>query len=103
MNVAKKRRGRRRREESEIVIERLFIDVGSHRRVLQDRLDFGSKDEAAALMIEIKRLDTDAIAHENELFFVRIPQGDSVVPLDVVNEVEAAFFVQVQDCFGVRA
>ena len=103
MDIAKQRRGRRRRQESQIVIERLFVDVGSHCGMLQDRLDLGSENEAAALVIEVKRLDADAIAHEHELFFVRVPQGDAVVAFDLVNEVEAAFFVEVQDCFGVGA
>ncbi len=85
------------------MIERLFVDVGRHRGMLQDRFDLGSENEAAVFVIEVERLDADAIAHEHELFFVRVPQCDAVVAFDLVNEVEAAFFVKVQDRFGVGA
>ena len=95
--------GRGRREERQIVIERLLVDVGCHRGMLQDRLDLGRKDEAAVLVIEVERLDADAIAHEHELFFVCVPDRDAVIAFDLVNEVEAAFFVKVQDGFGVGA
>ena len=101
--VAKERRGRGRREKSQIVIERLFVDVGRHRRMLQDRFDLGRKNEAAVFVIEVERLNADAIAHEHELFFVRVPDRDAVIAFDLVNEVEAAFFVEMQDRFGVGA
>ncbi len=71
--------------------------------MLQNGFDFGGEDEAAVLVIEVERLDADAIAHEDELFFVRVPKRDAVVAFEVVNEIEAAFFVQVQDGFGVSA
>jgi hypothetical protein len=46
-------------------------------------------------VIEVKRLDADAIADEHELFFVGVPKRDAVVAFEVVNEVETAFFVEV--------
>ena len=101
--VAKERRGCGRREKRQIVIERLFVNVRCYRRVLQDRLDLRRKNEATIFVIEVKRLNTDAIAHEDESFFVRIPKSDSVIAFDLVNEVEAAFFVEMQDRFRVGA
>src|SRR5262245_12067209 len=103
LNVAKERSWRRCGEERQVVIERLFVDVGRYGRMLQDRLDLGRENEAALLVIEVQRFDADAIADENELFFVRVPERDAVIAFDVVNEVETAFFVQVQDGFGVSA
>ena len=49
------------------MIERLFVDVRRDGRMLQDRLDLGSEDEATALVIKVQGLDADAIAHEHEL------------------------------------
>src|SRR5205085_11847922 len=40
---------------------------------------------------------------QHELFFTRVPQRDGVIAFDLVDEVEAAFFVEMQDCFGVSA
>ena len=103
MNVAEERGWRRRGEERQVVIERLFVDVGRDRGMLQDRFDLGSEDEATVLVIEVERFDADAIAHEHELFLVRVPERDAVIAFDFVNEVEAALFVKVQDGFGVGA
>ncbi len=85
------------------MIELLFVDIGRHRWMLEDRLDLRSENEAAVLVIEIKRLHADAIAHEHELLRARVPQRDRVITFDVVNEVEAAFFVEVQDRFRIGA
>ena len=71
--------------------------------MLQDRFDLGGENEAPVFVIEVERLDADAIAHEHELLFVRVPERDCVIAFDLVNEVEAAFFVKVQDGFGVGA
>src|SRR5262249_47455359 len=90
-------------QESQVVIKRLFVDVRRDGRMLQDRFDLGSEDETAVAMIEIKRLDADAIAHEHELLRAGVPKRDGVIAFDVVNEIEAAFFVKVEGRFGVGA
>src|SRR5687768_8980644 len=71
--------------------------------MLKDSFDLRSEDEAAIAMIEVKRLDADAIADKHELFSVCVPDGDRVVAFDVVNEVEAAFFIEMEDRFRVGA
>src|ERR1043165_316622 len=103
MYVAEERRGRGRREKRQIVIERLFVDVRRNCRVLQDRLDLRREDETAILVIEVERLHADAIAHEDESLPVRVPEGDGVIAFELVNEVETAFFVEMENRFGVSA
>src|SRR5688572_23045494 len=103
MDIAKERGWRGRGEERQVVVERLFVDVGRYRGMLQDRFDLGCEDEATVLVIEVQRFDADAIADEHELFLVRVPERDAVITFDFVNEVEAALFVKVQDRFGVGA
>ena len=63
--VAKERRGRGGRQESQVVIKRLLVDIRSYRGVLEYRFDFRREDEAAVAMIEVKRLDADAIARQD--------------------------------------
>src|SRR6185369_2651197 len=73
LNVAKKCAWRGCREESQIVVKRLFINLGRYCRVLQDRLDFGSKNESSIAVVKIERLDTDTIAREHKLSSLRVP------------------------------
>src|ERR1043165_9273309 len=103
LDVAKERRRRGRRQKSQVVIERLLVDVRSDGGVLQNGFDLGGEDEAAVALIKVKRFDADAIAHEHELLFGSVPQRDRVITFDVVNEIEAAFFVKVNNRFGIRA
>src|SRR5947209_4585844 len=103
MNAAKQRLRRRSRQESEIVIQRVFVYVGRDRRMLQDRLDFRSEDEPAVLLIEVKRLYAGAIARQHQPFTIRVPDRDSEIAFNVVDEIEAALFVEMQNGFGIRA
>src|SRR5687767_10291763 len=65
LNVAKERRGRRSRQESQIVIKRLLVDVRRDGWMLQYRFDLGRKNEASVLVVEVERFDADAIANQH--------------------------------------
>src|SRR5437660_1414494 len=69
----------------------------------EDRFDLRGKNEAAACMIKIKRLNTDAIARQNELLAFAVPKGDGKIACDFVHEIEAALFIEMNDRFTVGA
>src|SRR6266851_2416773 len=71
--------------------------------MFEDGLDFGSEDEPAVLLIEVKRLDARAIPCQHELFAISIPKRNRIVAFDVMNKIEPAFFIKMQDGFGVSA
>ena len=102
-DVLKESLWRGRGEKRQVVIKRLFVNVGGDIGMLQDGFDFRSENEAAVLMTKIEWLNADAIANEDEFLFFRIPKSDRVVAFQMVNKVEAAFFVKMQDAFGVCA
>ena len=79
------------------MIERFIIHFRRYAWVLQDCFDLGSKDEAAVLMREVERLHAGTIASEHELFAICIPNRDRIITFNLVNEVGAALFVQMQD------
>src|ERR1043165_8109848 len=69
--------------------------------MFEDAFDFRSEDEAAVVLIEVERLYPGAIAREHESFTIRIPNRDCEITFDVVDEIEAAFFVKMQNRFGI--
>src|SRR6266550_10824 len=99
LDVTKESLRRRSSYESEIVIERLFVYFGCHRRVFEDGFDLGSKDKPSILLIEVERLDARTISGQYELFALGIPKRDRIVAFDVMNEIEPAFFIKMQDSF----
>src|SRR5213079_1529019 len=102
-NASKKSLRRGRRNESQIVIQRLLVHLRRHRGVLQNRFDLGSKDEEPVPVIKVKRLDAGAIARQHQLFAVSVPQSDRVITFDILNKVQAAFFVEMKDRFRISA
>src|SRR6266446_7671248 len=52
-------------------------------------------------MIKVERFDADAITSEDKLLAVRIPQGYRKVAFNLVDEIEAALFVEVNNGFRV--
>src|SRR4030095_686185 len=64
--MLEKRFGGGSRQKSQIVIERLFINVWSDSRMLHYRLDLRREDEATLSEKVVKRLNTDAIAGSDE-------------------------------------
>ena len=103
LNSPKQSLGRGRRDESQIVIKRFLVHRRRYGWVLQNRFDFGSKDEAAVLLIKIERLDARTIACEHQLFAIGIPQRDGVITFDLPDKLEAAFLVKMQDRFRISA
>ena len=71
--------------------------------MFQDRLDLRSENEAAVLVIEVERLDAGAIARQHQPLAIGVPQRDGIIAFDVVNKIEAALFVKMQNRFRVRA
>ena len=103
LNAAKKRLRRGRRQKSEIVIERFFVDLSRDGRMLQDGFDLRSKDEAAISLVEVKRLHARTIARQHQPFAIGIPDRNPEITFDVLNKVEAALFVKMQNRFRIRA
>ena len=99
LNSAKESLRRRRSYESQIVIERLFVYFRRDRRMFEDGFDLGSEDEPAVVLVKVERLHARAITRQHELFAVSIPQGDGIVALDIVNKIETALFIKMQDGF----
>src|SRR3954470_7615190 len=83
------------------MIKRFFVNLRRDGGMLKNRLDFRSKDKPAILVIEIKRLYAGAIAGEHEPLLFGIPQRDAVIAFQVVNKIQPAFFVEMQNCFRV--
>src|SRR5205807_1566347 len=101
MNAAKQRLRRRSRQESEIVIQRFFVYFRRDRRMLQDRLDFRSEDEAAIVLVKIERLYAGTIPRQHQPLAIGIPDRNREIAFNVVNEIEPAFFVEMQYGFGI--
>ena len=101
MNVTKESLGRRRGDKRQIMIERIFVHLGSHRRMLEDCFNLGSKDEAPLVMIEVKRLDAGPVARQHQPLAFGVPQRDAVIAFEIVNEIQAALFVEMQDGFRI--
>ncbi len=57
--------------------------------MLQDCLDLRSEDEAPVLLVEIKRLDADAISGEHELLALGVPDGNAEIAFEVGDEIQA--------------
>src|SRR5882672_1177366 len=73
LNFTEKSLRRRRRDESEVVIERRFAYLRSDRRVFEDGLDFRGEDEPAILLVKVKRLNPGSIARQDQSLTIRIP------------------------------
>ena len=69
----------------------------------ENGFDLGGEDQTAAGDGVVERLYADAIARKDEAAFVLVPQRDCEVAFELVNEVEAALFVKVDDGFRVGA
>ena len=90
-------------DERQVVIESFFVYLRRHGWVLHDRFYLGSKDEEPVPVIKVKRLDAGAIARQHQLFAVSVPQSDRVITFDILNKVQAAFFVEMEDRFRISA
>src|SRR6185369_4443340 len=101
--VLEKSFGRWSRQKSQVVVMRLFIDVWSDGRMLQNRFYLRSEDETTIAEKVVERLNTDAIANQDEPFSICIPQRDCIVTFDLVNKIEPTFFVEMKNCFRIGA
>src|SRR5688572_18311564 len=48
-----------------------------------------------------ERSDADTVAHQHEAASRPIPQGDRELPVEIVDEVQPALFIEMHDRFGV--
>src|ERR1700720_137966 len=69
----------------------------------EDRFDFRSEDEPSIVLMIIEWLDPHAIACEHEPTALPIPEGNSKVAFDLVNEIKPAFFIEMKQRFTVSA
>src|SRR6187402_2239771 len=62
--------------ESKVVTYRTGVDVELQVRMLQDRLNFGSKDELVFIEIVVERLFPNAISRQQHRPRPLVPQGE---------------------------
>src|SRR5262249_48215918 len=101
---AREHRARTRHElVTDVVVNRLSIDGALERRMLEKSLDLRREEESAVLPGVIERLDTEAIARDEELTAGRVPHRESEHAGQPFDARLAPFLVCVQDRLGVAA
>jgi len=59
--------------------------------------------EARVVRQSARRRAAGPVAREHQSFQIGIPEGNRIVALDVVNKIEPALFIKMQDGFRVSA
>src|SRR5258707_868851 len=97
VNALEKSLRRRRGYKGEVVIESFFIDFRRYFRVSQQSLDLRRKHEAAIVLIVVERFHARAIARQHEALAIGVPQRNREITFNLINKVEAALFIKMQD------
>ncbi len=95
LNSAKECLRRRRRDKSQIVIQRGFIYFPANGWMFEDGFDLGSEDEPAVLLIKVERLDAGPVARQHQSLQIGIPEGNRIIAFDVRNKVGPALLVKM--------
>src|SRR6476646_10279180 len=69
--------------------------------MLDDRLDLGCEYDATVFDQVIKRFDAKAVAIQGQLPILAVPDRDAEIAFDLVYKVVPAFFIKMNDRFGV--
>ena len=78
------------------------IDLGAQSAMRQQRFHLGAEQDRAVRKRRMEqRPDADAVAHQHEPAARSIPQRDRELPVQLVDEVQPALFVEMHDRFGV--
>src|SRR2546428_12015733 len=75
----------------------VHVEIGRWPIERKDRLGFGGEEQMATNDLVAQRLDSQAIADQDQSFPAGIPEGDAEHPIDSRNELQAVFFVQMND------
>ena len=78
------------------------IKLAGHEAGGQQRLEFGSKYELAAGLVQVKRLDAQTVARENQFALAGIPDCEGEHAAKFFDESLAIFLVEMKDNFRVR-
>src|SRR5258708_34895377 len=73
----------------------------AHGRMLEQCLGFRAECHATGNAGEIERLDAQPLAREHEPSATRVPQCDREHAVEVVQEVQSAVLVEMDEHFGV--
>ena len=87
--------------EAEEVVDGARIDVEPVHRQRHQRLQLGTKGEAAILFGVIERLDPDRIARKRQATLLAIPDGDGEHAVQTGPRIVAPFAIGRQDRLGV--
>ena len=79
------------------------VELTGHEAGGQQRFEFGSKYELAAGLVQVKRLDAQTVAPENQFALARIPDCEGKHAAKLFDETLAIFLVEMQDDFRVRS
>jgi hypothetical protein len=101
VDAAEHRERRRRREEAQVVVDGKVLDVARDLGVSQERLDLAREQKRSRGPREVKRLDPDAVAREEEPPRPRIPDPDPEHALEPVEDGRAPLLEAVNDDFRV--
>ena len=70
--------------------------------IREDRLDLGREHDTVSVRVPVERLLPEPISREHQLALIAIPDGDREHAAQVVNEVHALVFVEVDEHLGIR-
>ena len=88
---------RRHIQHGEVILQRGEIQLARHGRILQQRFDFGRKQNAVAPKIIKKRLHADAVAAKQQRPALAIPQREREHAVQARHKLLAHFFVEMDE------
>src|SRR5215213_10095732 len=81
--------------------ERVEIQFDFYRRMSEQGLRLGSIDQLVVENTVIERLFAEAIACEDELFLLRVPQGDREHPVDVIHKIVTVDLIKMRNDLNI--
>ncbi len=81
--------------------ERLLIEVRADLRVREDRLDLRAEDQSGGGVGVVEGLDAEAVAGEEHLTPVRVPDREREHALEALDAADALLLAEVEDRLGV--
>src|SRR5436309_4107613 len=89
--------------QREVEVERSLLQLARNFRVLEEGLDLGCEGEKITALVDVKRLDSQPVAREQEPLLAPVPDCEGKHPAQVCNAVVSMLLVCVQDHLGVGA
>jgi hypothetical protein len=87
--------------ERQVILEGAVIRI--QREIFDGGQGFqlGPEENASAVMMPVQRFDANAITGDKQSVFAGVPHGEGEHAIELVEEVFALFFVQVDEDFGI--